>query len=617
MANLRFADPLIAPVGVVNLEFGETAGAGLNTDLIIQSTLPAPVGVVVAGMITPMALVDTLAPPTGVVEILFDANVWRGISAQTDSAWQDAARADVALVDAFQAPALLRSAKVERGEEGGHVAAEQTVLGLQPPELRIKLCGTMTDADWLPAAPHEVAGQPTERVRRDWVGDAEQATPGNTDWQVIDHLTKRLRSDRVGRFDEAADLGRAFDADWQSGLPYRIKTCTAFQQAGRAHDLPRPVVPVIPPTTPGCYTPPVGVVHLQFYEAPHTDFNLAFACVKVGQVVVPIRRAYIVTNSASLVRLPGLENIPAYGLTVSADADSWTWSLSANLPASALDMVAPQGGAPTEVRATINGIQWVFLVESIRRTREFGKSGISIGGRSRSAWLADPYAAKTNHASASAITAQQIVNAALPSGWTLDWQATDWLVPAGLWASHDTPLGVALEVAAAIGAMTQSHRTNQNLIIAPRYPVKPWELGTATPSMQIPASVIVTEGVEWSELPAYNRVFVSGEAQGIVGQITRTGTAGDLVAEMVTHRLITDTAAASQRGTVILSNTGRQAKGSFALPIIPADGLNLLTPGQVVEIVDSSETWRGYVRGVSVNANLPTVRQTVEIERHL
>lgn len=339
-----------------------------------------------------------------------------------------------------------------------------------------------------------------------------------------------------------------------------------------------------------------------------------------GTIIVPVRRVYMITNSASLMRLDNSQPIQALEMSVGIDADSWAWTFSATLPAAEYASVLPAtGGDPVEVEATINGWPFRALIEQVRRTRRFGQHAVSVQGRSLSAWLASPYAAASSRDNAGgAITAQQIIDAALlNTGWTLDWQITDWLVSAGAFAHTGTPLEVATTVAGAVGASVQTDPSTTVLHIMPRYAAMPWEWGAATPDIALPPDILTEDGVELRERPHYNRAFVSGTTLGVLGQVTRTGTAGDLVAPLVTAALITHADAARQRGRAILGDTGRQYHTTITLPL--TDDVTLLTPGLLIAGTEGAG-WRGVSRGLTVRAwsegGALRVRQGVEIERH-
>ncbi len=325
-------------------------------------------------------------------------------------------------------------------------------------------------------------------------------------------------------------------------------------------------------------------------------------------------------NEVTLMRVSDSQFLDCLGLTITLDADSWVCGFNASLPGSALDEVIGSAGSPVELEASVNGITFRLLAERVQRDRLFGRTRIAISGRGRAAVLDAPYAPIMSYASASAITAQQAAEAAitasgLPTGWTLDWQLSDWLLPAGLWAHQGSPLSAVTRIAEAAGGYVQADPVAQVLAILPRYPVAPWDWAGETPDIEIPASVAVTEGIEWADKPAYNAVYVSGATGGVLGHVKRAGSAGDIVAQMVTDDLITHTDAARQRGTAILSDTGRQARVSLSLPVLDETGIIL--PGQLVRYADGATTRLGLARSVSVTAGLPKVRQTVEIETHV
>ena len=338
-----------------------------------------------------------------------------------------------------------------------------------------------------------------------------------------------------------------------------------------------------------------------------------------GTVIVPVRGVYIVLNEISLTRVADSQALDCLGLSLTLDADSWVCGFQASLPGAALDGVIGSAGSPVELQATINGIVFRLLAEKVSRDRSFGQARISISGRGRAAVLDAPYAPVMSWISAPAITARQAADAAitsvgLPEGWTLNWQLTDWLLPDGLWAHQGTAMSAVLRVAEAAGGYVQADPLSQVLHVRHRYPVAPWDWAAATPDIEIPAAVAITEGIEWEDKPVYNAVYVSGAAGGVLGHVKRAGTDGTLVAQMVTDDLTTHADAARQRGRAILANTGRQARVSLSLPVLPETGI--IQPGQLIRYVDGGTTRIGLARGVSVSANLPKIRQTVEIETH-
>jgi hypothetical protein len=100
----------------------------------------------------------------------------------------------------------------------------------------------------------------------------------------------------------------------------------------------------------------------------------------------------------------------------------------------------------------------------------------------------------------------------------------------------------------------------------------------------------------------------------VLGQVTRAGTAGDVLAPMVVDPLITEAAAARQRGLAILADTGRQIEVTLRLPVLAETGI--IEPGAFVEYLDGSVTRLGLVRSTRVEAKLPEVWQTLGVQAY-
>jgi hypothetical protein len=135
-----------------------------------------------------------------------------------------------------------------------------------------------------------------------------------------------------------------------------------------------------------------------------------------------------------------------------------------------------------------------------------------------------------------------------------------------------------------------------------------------TPDFQLPADVTSRESLRWIEKPAYNRVFVSGQEVGVLGQVTRTGTAGEILAPMVVDALVTNATAVRQRGIAVLADTGRQIEVSLRLPVLAETGI--IVPGAFVDYQDGSVSRRGLVRSTQVEAGLPEVWQTLGVQTY-
>ena len=187
-------------------------------------------------------------------------------------------------------------------------------------------------------------------------------------------------------------------------------------------------------------------------------------------------------------------------------------------------------------------------------------------------------------------------------------------VPAGAFAQQGTWIEALAAIAGAAGGYLMPHPTAQSLRVRHRYPVAPWEWSSVTPDFVLPVDAVARESLRWLEKPAYNRVFVSGQDVGVLGQVTRAGTAGDLLAPMVLDALITEAPAARQRGIAVLADTGRQIEVSLRLPVLAETGI--IEPGAFVEYQDGSVTRLGLVRATQVQAGFPEVWQTLGVQAY-
>lgn len=380
---------------------------------------------------------------------------------------------------------------------------------------------------------------------------------------------------------------------------------------------------VIPPPGHVCYTPDGDLVFVAQHPA---DSALLFRCdddvdipTPPATVVVPVRKVYVVTNNIQLTRVSDGVNIACDSASLSLDVNSWTWSFNASMPGAMLSIVQPDNG-PVEVNLNVNGTNVRLLLESVSRERTFGSSSLRVTGRGINAELDAPYAAVQNFADYATMGAQQLVDQVLtlnniPLGWGVNWQLEDWLIPAGVFNHQGTYVSAVNAIVGAAGGYLQPSLANKVMSVRHRYPVAPWEWNTVSADISLPADVVVQEGLQWMKKPDYNRVFVSGQGAGVVGQVTRAGTAGDLLAPMVTDPLIVAVQAARQRGRAVLSDTGRQVSTTLGLPVLQETGIIL--PGTFVDYVDGSVTRRGLVRSVNLSMGFPNVWQSIQVETHV
>lgn len=254
-----------------------------------------------------------------------------------------------------------------------------------------------------------------------------------------------------------------------------------------ANPAQQPVPPAPPPSAWGT------TLNLRC-PLPGTTLRLGRTpCILIAEREIPLRRTYMATNSASLVRWPDLTLLPCTAMTLETDFDSWCWSLTATLAGPEAWALVQPNPLACEVLATINGQAWKFLLDVPSTSRSFNADRVTLKGRSRSAWLHEPYTLSSDRSRVNARDMTQLAEAALANtGWTLDWQLPNWSVPAGRYVSHNTPIGVLIRLVNTTDDGLYTDPTLQILTARRRWPVASWLLDGQTTDLLIPESAVIS-----------------------------------------------------------------------------------------------------------------------------
>ena len=611
-------------------ELSFTATAIPNANAALQSALPALTFTAQAVTRTDAALVGNFPPLAMLGEARYQSYAVRPITGQSSTRWRHASRHSSGAEDRREATSHLHEASRAQWQ-----IASPWVVGVENRRTSTRVRAPLARQTWHQGAAPVQSGAALghadairlrtarrtafdEAIRAEWLNWAIRHQDGWRDRRFAAASTYQEAQRYAGHFHaegirSAVYLRRWWGALWQAGMRPR---------PGR-----HPAVPFVPPVPPACYA---SNGHLLFAEDAATDGDLLFVCEhydqpQAGSVPVPIRRVYFVINEVTLTRWPDGTPVPVLGLSLSLDADSWAWGFEATLPLVAESLVVPenidgQGAGPVELIATVNGTAFHVLAENLSRERAFGDASIRLSGRGRSAMLAAPYAPVIAFANTEPRSAQQLMEDVLtfngiPLGWTVDWALTDWLVPTGVFAKQGTWIEALTTIVGAAGGYLLPHPSEKILRVRHRYPVVPWDWWTdVTPDFVLPVDTVGRESLRWVDKPAYNRVFVAGLETGVLGQVTRTATAGDVLAPMVVDALITQAAAARQRGIAVLSDTGRPIEVTLRLPVLPETGI--IEPGAFIAYQDGGVARLGLVRSTRIDAGLPEVWQTLGVQSY-
>mgnify|MGYP007115597820 FL=1 len=350
---------------------------------------------------------------------------------------------------------------------------------------------------------------------------------------------------------------------------------------------------------------------------------------------IPIaRKVYIVMNDVSVVRLPERTPIEVLSVDLQASVDSWCWAVRMELADPAqIALLKPDGSGPKLVEITMNTYVWTAIIEGRERSREHANAAITVTGRSQTALLSGDYTARRSLAVTDAFSAQQlagkeVTDRALP--FTIDWQGLDWVVPGGAWYYQDlAPIDVIAQIAAARGAVLQSHPSDPKLIVQSRYPVSPWSWSAGVADVALPSDWITGVNAQQQSKPMYDAVIIAGQQQGVLAKVTRLASAGATFASQVVDQLIVTADVAAERGRNVLSDRGMQEQVDMEIPLfapgtITAGMSGLYAPLLLVDVQDPDDPWQGQSVGVSITARRGgtdnkalEIWQRVSLERHL
>ncbi|MGY8871569.1 MAG: hypothetical protein ACKVJE_14115 [Pseudomonadales bacterium] len=333
-----------------------------------------------------------------------------------------------------------------------------------------------------------------------------------------------------------------------------------------------------------------------------------------------VEKVVHIMNIVNLVSLPDLTPIAFSQATLSRDIDSYAWTLNANLMNQAsVDLISPRGGMIKEIRLTINGDVWEFFVSKISETERFANKTWTVVAYSKTKLLSSPYSVQKTHTETSGSTAAQIAtNELFGSGFTLNWSAVDWSIPANVFSySAKAPIASVLSLTNAIGAVIAPHPANKELTVKPRFTHSAWDWDTATQDRTIPRALFSEMSEEYQPQIKYNAVYVAGQEYGALVKVKQLSTAGDSLLPDIVDNLLTDAIANTERGRIELSKSGH--KEVFSGRIFYDQAAGFVDIGELIKIVASDgSSWKGVAtaNSIAISKMGAVVYQNLSILRH-
>lgn len=317
----------------------------------------------------------------------------------------------------------------------------------------------------------------------------------------------------------------------------------------------------------------------------------------------PDYEVFRIVNIVNIVTLPNREVIEFADFTLGIDVDSFCWTANFNIVGQqSYDLIKPNGRNLTQLEVSINGLKFSLFVATVGRNQVVGNSQFSAVAYSPLKLLSFPYAHKKSFTQSNSRTASQLVtDELLGTGLTLNWNSPDWTVAANVHSYQDkTPMGAILEIVNAAGSVIQPSPDGNVVKVRPRFPVSPWQWGTAALDHTINIGQFIS--IEDSNVPKDNpeRVYVYGENNsGVGGRVTKLGTSGAKLLPDVVNKYITAGTVAQERGRIEIAKNSYLNEVSMTTYVDTAVGIFL--PLDLVEFTEpNGDKWRGQVMAVSI-----------------
>lgn len=342
------------------------------------------------------------------------------------------------------------------------------------------------------------------------------------------------------------------------------------------------------------------------------------------------KEVYLIVNNVNVFALPGNEPLAFADIKIDLDLDSYSWKLSADvLNQQSIDLIKPDATGNKEVAVEINGHRWSFFVPAWSSSRSISGNALnkrySIAAYSRAQYLGLPYAPKRTRSIGNTTAVQAATDELMGTGFTLNWdvaQLPDWVMPNSVFSYQElAALPVIKKLASTVGAVVQPAMDADTITVQPRYKVAPWDLALATVDRTIHENQILSEGGALVSNAKINGVFVSGESEGVGLNVSRQGTAGDVLGADVVDAWLSAIEANTSRGRAEIAATADRINHSLELAIPESSAQpGLLMPGMIVEVQfnDASKNYRGYVQNNAISVpgrGLSKCRQSVTIEQ--
>jgi len=332
---------------------------------------------------------------------------------------------------------------------------------------------------------------------------------------------------------------------------------------------------------------------------------------------IPIE--HIMKNSVIIFRVSDGKPINAISLSIINNANSWASTFTLNLATKeSFEALIPKNGEFQEVGAIINGHEFHFIVESWNTSRSYASASWSVSGRSLIAYFSSPHSEVSSGVINTTGSLHQLALQQLDStGWTLEWNVADYVVPADTYTyNNKNRVNILSDFANAVGASLSSHPKDKIIYVDYKYLISPWEWHLWSGHYVLGRGAYFSEPISYIHNIRYDRVRVLGMINGGVGVDARIdGEDGLIQLGQYSDRLILDHEGARQKARNLLS----AASGPREIHRVETQlASTYIKPKRLIELQDDELlSWIGMVKSNKISVDSTSITQTIEVEKYI
>ena len=593
-----------------DLDLGRIIGGDAPPVTVIEcigySVNQSPKSIAVVNLLIDVSANSELPAPITDHQIDFDINVWRGVISDVATVNNQSTKRHITNSNHFSDSPSLPVGKIHFTSEGKKLTSAVTDSFASMPKLTNMVKVEADNGLKLTTAVSHVRNR-MDKVNNAVIEQFDHAVDLNNMVESSYLHPPRADCAVASKWLEAELSHKQINSDFNNGIPVRKSWGSLFEE-GIYPTGKRPVLPpVVIPEKPRHADLDIKVLW-------SNKADLEFVRIELDALIVmnEINIYHVASDNTKTAVHP-------VNASLDFDIDSFVWSFNGQLLGSDnLSLLTHRA----KFEINVNGHQLLFTLREFSKANSFANDAYSFTCVTNSQWLGQPYATLHNGTVDNPIGAWQLVadkfttenftlNRTQTPEWTLEKDSFSYL--------NKSAIEIAMQVAEASGAMLQPDKLNDVIHVQPRYKTSPWDWDNLTDAEcdhVINADYIDTQSSSDNTTPQLNSVLISGETHGVITEVVKSGTAGDIRAKDILSPLSQDHNVNAELARNIMSDSGEQEVLGLTVPLLPPDSsFGLMLPGEIIRVIYPDKIITGLCISNSVPMqSITDVTQSVSLE---